>query len=55
MHGLDPAYAAVLAAILCALGYLHHRHTQRRELQRVLQQYMPIQDQSTSRQISVLV
>lgn len=55
MLGLYPVYAAVLAAILCALGYLHHRRAQRRELQQVLQQYMPIQDQSTSRQISVLV
>lgn len=56
MLGLDPVYASALAAVLCVLGYLHHRRTQRLELQQVLQQYMPIQDSSTTtRQVSVLV
>ena len=54
MLGLDPVYASVLAAFLCALGYLHYRRTQRLALQQVLQQYMPIQDPSTT-QMSVLV
>ena len=55
MLGLDPVYASALAAVLCALGYLHHRRAQRLELQQVLQQYMPIRDPSTAQQVSVLV
>ena len=55
MPGLDPVYASALAVVLCAFGYLHHRRAQRLELQRVLQQYMPIQNPSTTRQVSVLV
>lgn len=52
MFSLDTVYASALAAVLCILGYLHRRWTQDRE---VLQQYMPIQNLSSTRQVSVLV
>lgn len=55
MFGLDPVYAFAFVVVLCALGYLHRRRAQHIELQQVLQQYMPIQDSSTTRQVSVLV
>ena len=53
MLSLTPIYA--FAALLCFLGYVHHRRAQRHELQKVLQQYMPIEDPSSIRNMSVLV
>lgn len=41
--------------VRCALGYLHYRRARHFELQRVLQQYMAIQDPSTTPHMSVLV
>ena len=55
MLGIDPFYASALVAFLGAIGYLHHRRAQRIELQQVLQQYMPIQNSSATRNVSVLV